>query len=357
MSVDKILDLSGSLDKFLDKLFARCVKVSDGYAGPTAEGVYFCPTEDTTINIWDMPSKKIPDEKEEREFVITCTVPSPDGKILATGSSSNVYLWDMWTGKCIYILRGHFKTVASLSFSSDGKSLASSSIDQTIRMWDLSKLKCIITQRGNLWSVPECQCSSIIKTQTGTVLCLDFSSDGKFLAGGSDDKHIRVWRVSDSHLVNIFIGEPAEDWVSIVKFSPNGSLLATCSRSKNVRILDLESKECKILKEHKCIVSVICFSSDGERLAAGSTDGSIKLWNIDTFQCIYTLKGHASSITGICFYPDRRFIASSDDGPNDRSVKLWDLTKDECIFIRKEYSDIACISFSPVKELLINFRC
>ena len=103
---------------------------------------------------------------------------SPDGKQLASGSSDEtIKVWEVSSGKEIDTLRGHKSVVFSVSFSPDGKQLASGSDDETIKVWELSSGKEIATLRGHndsVWSV-------------------DFSPDGKQLASGGNDKTRKVW--------------------------------------------------------------------------------------------------------------------------------------------------------------------
>ena len=103
---------------------------------------------------------------------------SSDGKTLASGSRDNtIKLWNVETGKEIRTLSGHNEGVTSVSFSSDGKTLASGSEDKTIKLWNVETGKEIRSLSGH----------------NSSVLSVSFSSDGKTLASGSDDKTIKLW--------------------------------------------------------------------------------------------------------------------------------------------------------------------
>ncbi|MEG4871451.1 nSTAND1 domain-containing NTPase, partial [Microcoleus sp. F10-B6] len=106
---------------------------------------------------------------------------SPDGKTLASGSYDNtIKLWDVATGKQNTTLKGHTGGVMSVSFSPDGKTLASASNDNTIKLWDVATGKQNTTLKGH----------------SAEVYSVSFSSDGKTLASASNDNTIKLWDVA-----------------------------------------------------------------------------------------------------------------------------------------------------------------
>src|SRR5262245_16053129 len=72
---------------------------------------------------------------------------------------------------------------------------------------------------------------------------------------------------------------------------------------------------------HNNTISSVAFSPDGKRLATGSADRTVKLWDAATGQEMLTLKGHSDSVTSVAFSPDGKRLAT---GSDDRTVKLWD---------------------------------
>lgn len=105
---------------------------------------------------------------------------SPDGKLLATGSYDNTArLWHTDTGKELYVLSGHPRWVNSVSFSPDGELLATGSEDGAIRLWRVGTGKLLRVLNGD----------------NGAILSVSFRPDGKMLASGSQNKVAQIWPV------------------------------------------------------------------------------------------------------------------------------------------------------------------
>ena len=76
------------------------------------------------------------------------------------------------------------------------------------------------------------------------------------------------------------------------------------------------------LTEHKGWVYSVSFSPDGQTLASGSDDGTVRLWDVNTGTLLYTLTEHRGSVYSVSFSPDGQTLAS---GSFDRTVLLWKL--------------------------------
>jgi WD40 repeat protein/serine/threonine protein kinase len=182
------------------------------------------PPPTGNLRIWNLTAK---DEKDVRTVYvgnISSLCYSPDGKLLASGSSDPldpfIRIWNTSTWKEEYQLRGHSNGISSVVFSPDGQSLASASSDKTVRLWDLK------TRREAL----------VIQTGDSIVTSLCFSPDGKRLASGSSDDKVRVWNVitgSEPIILPSSVG-------SSVNFSPDGRRLASGSRDGLVRVWEID---------------------------------------------------------------------------------------------------------------------
>ncbi|MCF3596825.1 CHAT domain-containing protein [Planktothrix agardhii 1032] len=254
---------------------------------------------------------------------------SPDGKRLATGSWDNtVKLWDANTGKEIQTLRGHTDRVYGVSFSPDGKRLATGSWDNTVKLWDANTGKEIYTLRGH----------------TDWVWDVSFSPDSKRLASASGDKTVKLWDVSAGKEIQTLTGHT--DGLRGVSFSPDGKRLATASSDKTVKLWDSTTgKEIQTLTGHTNWVWGVSFSPDGQRLATASADKTVKLWDSATGKEIQTLTGHTNWVRGVSFSPDGQRLATASE---DNTVKLWDSATGKEIQTLTGHTDrVNRVSFSP----------
>ncbi|MEU4155164.1 trypsin-like peptidase domain-containing protein [Actinoplanes sp. NPDC026670] len=231
---------------------------------------------------------------------------SPDGRTLATGSVDNtVRLWDVATGTSRLTLTGHTKVVFSLVFSPDGRTLATTSADNTARLWDVATGNNIHTLTGH----------------TNGVWSVAFSPDGNTLATGGHDRLVRLWDVSTGSNRRTLTGHT--DMVRSLVFSPDGRTLASGSTDNTVRLWDVISGTSRrTLTGHTGSVNAMAFSPGGDTLATGSTDNTMRLWNVATGTSRRTLTGHTDPVNAMAFSPGGETLAT---GGQDNTVRVWDV--------------------------------
>ncbi len=233
---------------------------------------------------------------------------SPDGKTLASGSwDDTIKLWDVQTGKEITTLQGHDDSVNSISFSPDGQTLASGSRDKTIKLWNF--------QTGII---------TTLRSHGDSVNSVSFSPDGKTLVSGSSDNTIKLWDVQTGKEITTLQGH--NDSVYSVSFSPDGKTLVSGSSDNTIKLWDVQTgKEITTLQGHNDSVYSVSFSPDGKTLASSSLDKTIKLWDVQTEKETTILQGHDSGVSSVSFSPDGKTLAS---GSFDNTIKLWNVDFD-----------------------------
>ncbi|MBP5973083.1 hypothetical protein HW132_10135 [Brasilonema sp. CT11] len=254
---------------------------------------------------------------------------SPDGKTLASASADHtIKLWDVATGKQKTTLTGHSDVVYSVSFSLDGKTLGSASADHTIKLWDVATGKQKTTLSGH----------------SGVVYSVSFSPDGKTLASASWDKTIKLWDVATGEEQTTLKGH--SDEVESVSYSPDGKTLASASADHTIKLWDVATgKQKTTLYGHSSTVFSVSYSLDGKTLASASWDKTIILWDVATGKQKTTLYGHSYSVKSVAFSPDGKTLVSAS---RDKTIILWDVTTGKQKTTLKGHSNfLNSVSYSP----------
>ncbi|MEO0434154.1 MAG: TIR domain-containing protein [Cyanobacteria bacterium J06656_5] len=226
---------------------------------------------------------------------------SPDGQTLASASvDGKVKLWTP-QGQELQTLVGHKDAVNNVAFSPDGQTLASASDDETIRLWTLD---------GNLLQTLK---------HNARIRGVTFSPDGQTIASSSTDKTIQLWNLQGEKLKTL--KGHKKGWVNNVAFSPDGQSLASASDDKTVKLWSLQGDVLQTLEGHEDEVLQLAFSPDGETLASAGKDKTIKLWNLQGEE-LRTIEGHKEPIYSVTFSPDGQTLASTGI---DKTVRLWSL--------------------------------
>ena len=115
--------------------------------------------------------------------------------------------------------------------------------------------------------------------------------------------------------------EEHTDLVWSVAFSPNGQTLASGSQDRTIRLWNSNTGKLKTtLIGHRDAVNSVAFSPDGRTLASASWDGTIRLWNPNNGNLKRTLSGHTDGISSVAFSPDGQTLASAS---GDKTIRLW----------------------------------
>jgi WD40 repeat protein len=207
----------------------------------------------------------------------------------------------------------HGQAVTCVTYSPDGKTVASGGANGLVRLWDSATLR----QKG-----------PSLGTGSGT-LCLAWARDGKWLAAGNAGGAIYLWDVSGPEPKAGPVIQAGTSPIYSVAFSSGGKSLAAGSLDTIVRLYDLtgpEPKEKIQLTGHQKEVMAVAFAPDGRALVSGSLDGTIRLWDPtgDQAKERTTIEAHPKDVTALAFSPaEARTLASAS---NDGSIKLWDLS-------------------------------
>ncbi|KAF7968096.1 hypothetical protein HWV62_31995 [Athelia sp. TMB] len=140
-----------------------------------------------------------------------------------------------------------------------------------------------------------------------------------------------------------------EDTVNSVSFSPDGSRIVSGSSDKTVRVWDLVTGQQALspLEGHQDKVWSVSFSPDGSRIVSGSEDQTVRVWDGVTGQeALPPLKGHVGGVHSVAFSPDGRKIVS---GSSDHTVRMWDSISAQSALFKFEGHEqsVNDVAFSP----------
>ena len=178
----------------------------------------------------------------------------------------------------------------------------------------------------------------------GRVRSVTWSPDGRFIASGSEDTTVQIWSPSTfaGSLVRAYRRHLSE--VLSVSWSPDGTRIA--SASKSVNIWDPNTGE-RMLDYHAdgALVSMVCWSPDGTRIASASRDGTVQVWNALTGETRLIYHGHAGRVHAVAWSPDGMSIAS---GGEDTTVQVWDAGRGSHLFTLREHTrSVLSVAWNP----------
>jgi WD40 repeat protein len=321
---------------------------------------------DRAIQIWDLGLKKQIRTFQGSEGVVFSVAFSPDSRYLASGDYEAIRIWDLKFGKELIPLPSHNGWVECVSFSPDGTQVVSGS--DTIYIWD--------TQSGVFLTE--------LQDDRSFITALVFSPDGKWFATGSEDKIVRVWNAKTGKLTSTLKGHEGKGFsifflsdcrrlitadgnsvrvwdfldgtlLHLLQDKINGIITIALSPDehsisvggKNIYLCDMETgnktTEMQIIG---IVPTCLSFSPDSELIAAGTNEGSIRVWDVRTGLDIFILRGHKGIIEKVTFSPDGSLIVSS-EWQEAYSVRMWDSQTGNCLRVLPGCSDVSVVAAGP----------
>ncbi len=229
-------------------------------------------------------------------------------KMAVGGKRSKIELWDITTGKKLSTFDeiGENNHVIALTFSPDGTHLASFSkntnenTNTTVRLWDTTS-----NDKPKLLRY-------IFKKQSGLSNVLTFSPDGKMLASGSTDKKVRLWDTTTGRLIGSLSGHI--NGIAALTFSPDGTTLVSASTDGEVLFWNTQTRDRlpTRITGHTNRIKAVAFLKDNTTLASVAFNGIITFWDLNTAQITeFQSIGHQDLLTTSAFSPDGTILAST----------------------------------------------
>jgi len=231
---------------------------------------------------------------------------SPKGDMIAAAGSLGVWLYDADDLTSLALLEGHTQSVISVEWSPDGNWIASGGKDKTLRIWNLDGQEVMVLKAHG--------------GHRGQVNDIAWSPNSKNLASASSDGDVRVWDLGTGE-ISLHLENLAND-VFCVAWSPDGETLAVGAISETILLFDVASGEAlPPLEGHEEWVHDLDWSPDGEYLAAAEHDSVIRIWDLSTgqSQAIDTNTDFWAYGQTIAWSPDGSHLAT---GFRDNSIRI-----------------------------------
>ncbi|MEI6848104.1 MAG: WD40 repeat domain-containing protein, partial [Chlorobiaceae bacterium] len=117
--------------------------------------------------------------------------------------------------------------------------------------------------------------------------------------------------------------------VTSCAISADNKRIVSGSGDKTLKVWDMESGNCLMtLDGHSGSVTSCAISADNKRIVSGSGDKTLKVWDMESGNCLMTLDGHSGSVTSCAISADNKRIVS---GSNDNTLKVWDMESGNCL--------------------------
>jgi WD40 repeat protein/DNA-binding SARP family transcriptional activator len=228
---------------------------------------------------------------------------SPDGRLLATTLLGKLIVWDVGTGEQVLKMPGTITgDVDRVDFSPDGTRLAIANLDGRPAIVDLASGAIAYTLEGH-------------ETTTEAV---SYSPDGRWLATGDNNGVVMVWDNATRREVATF---EHKGRIHAVAFSPDGQRLATAGEDGKLTVWDIPDEKMLLSLPTSSGLYDVTFMPDGLRVAGTHQDGATTVWDATTGQLLLTFAGHGSTVISVSAAPDNRHITSSG---YDGTLRIWD---------------------------------
>jgi WD40 repeat protein len=217
-----------------------------------------------------------------------------------------VYIWQANSGKIITSYRGHMRFVRSVSWSPDGRFIASGGEygDNTVQIWEAFTGQHLYTH----------------STQY-RIFAAPWSPQDAYIASASFDGSVQVWDARDGKICTTYLGHTGP--VYTTAWSPDGAILISADHHGTMHLWSAQSGQLlRVFMGHTRAIKTAAFSPTGQHIASGGDDMTIYIWSAQTGKIISSYKQHTTWIRALTWSPDGNSLVSA----SDKTARVWSYT-------------------------------
>lgn len=323
---------------------------------------------DNTVAQWHVKKAKDNEPQEDRARIlrhkdaVTSLSLSPDGRRVLTvcaekapkprndkvdprkipdkgAKDKTVQIWDVDTAKVLMQVPTGNAIISTAGFSPDGRRATTTSADGIVQLWELDPLREVKAPDGSPFLTS--------KGRKAAIWSAVFSPEGtSLLTIGGDEADL--WDMQTRATTKKF-SRPGS--VAAARFSPDGQRIAAGSWDSLIRIWNVEKHTVeKKLTGHVAFVNDVAFSRDGKLLVSAGGDHTARVWDIATGQCLKVLEGHTGPVRSAAFSRDGKLVVTAS---SDKTARIWDVGTGKSLMVleKKQGQDghdqaVRCAVFS-----------
>ncbi|XP_053490862.1 WD repeat-containing protein 18 [Ictalurus furcatus] len=259
------------------------------------------------INVWEIQRKDQLQQKIVCPGTVTCLTASPDGLYVLAGIAEAIYLWEVSTGNLLAILNRHYQDLSCLRFTDDSSHFVSGGKDNLALVWNLASVIQLDSSH-----TPEPRHVLSRHSLPITDIHCGLMGPQARVATASLDQTVKLWEISSGEMLLSVVFDvsimsvtldPCEYFLFCGGSDGNIFQVSLCStassRDKNFQT-DGEGNQ--VFKGHRNLVTCLSVSMDGTLLLSGSHDETVRMWDVQSKQCIRCIN-HKGQVTNAAIIP------------------------------------------------------